>query len=650
MGKNGAAPKKHPLTPEEVVAIKGVSDPRLSPDGKRVVFVVSEAVMEEEESRVKQNVWMVSTERGKAKRFTHGAKKDFAARWSPDGKTVAFLSDREGDQAQVCLIPPDGGEAEPLTKAKGGVERFQWSPDGRQIAFVSPDPESREQKQRKRAKDDAVVVDRDDFKPHHLWVIGVVGKRPKRLTEGAFSVSDAQWSPDGKRIALVVSPSPRAEDTMEHTRIQVLDVQSRAMQVLIPEGRMASTPRWSPDGRRIAFVADAHGGEGLPEMDLFTIPSEGGAAKNLTEAFDRSEVRPIWSKDGRTIFFEAVDGVRRLLFSVPANGGPVRPVLEGDRVITEVGLAADGEVFVFLSTDAVSPPDVWWMHADGSRMRRLTKMNPQIGKVVLGETRVVRWPSSDGLGIEGMLIQPAGSGPHPLIVEPHGGPRGARTFAFNAMWNYWVGAGYAVFAPNYRGSDGYGTHFAQANVADWGQGDYADIMTGVDTLVKLGGTDPDRLVVSGWSYGGYMTNWIIGHTDRFKAAISGAGLSNLFSMYGLSDLHRFMERYLGGAPYDRAEAYRRHAPITYVKNIETPTLFLHGEADKRVPLAQAEEFYLALKFHGVQTQLVTYPREGHSIEEPRHRIDLIKRMRRWLDDHFGEKEEARDEGNAKRDA
>ena len=639
MSKKITASQKHPLTPEEVVAIKGVSDPRLSPDGKRVVFVVSEPVMEEAESRVKQHVWMVPTEGGKAKRFTHGPKKDTAPRWSPDGKTVAFLSDREGDRAQVWLIPLDGGEAERWTKAKGGVECFQWAPDGRRIAFVSPDPESREQEHRKRAKDDAMVVDQDDFTMHHLWLIGVGGKRPKRLTEGAFSVSDPQWSPDGKRIALMVSPSPRAEDTMEHTRIQVLDVRTRAMRVLIPEGRMACAPRWSPDGRRIAFAADAQGDEGLPRMDLFSIPSEGGAARNLTEAFDRSEETPIWSKDGRTIFFEAGDGVRRLLFLAPADGGPVRPVVEGDRVITEADLAANGEAFVFVSTDAISPPDVWWMCADGSGMRRLTGMNPQIGKVVLGETQVVRWPSSDGLEIEGMLIQPAGSRPHPMIVEPHGGPRGARTFAFNAMWNYWVGAGYAVFAPNFRGSDGYGTQFAQANVADWGHGDYADIMTGVDTLVKLGVADPDRLVVSGWSYGGYMTNWIIGHSDRFQAAISGAGLSNLVSMYGLSDLHRFMERYLGGAPYDREEVYRKHAPITYVKNIKTPTLFLHGEADKRVPLAQGEEFYLALKFHGVETQLVMVPREGHSISEPRHRIDLIKRMRRWIDGHLGRQED-----------
>ncbi|MCD6335028.1 MAG: S9 family peptidase [Candidatus Latescibacteria bacterium] len=638
MSKKHVASKKHPLTPEEVVAIKGVSDPRLSPDGKRVVFVVSEPVMEEEESRVKQNLWMVPTERGKSRRFTHAPKKDTAPRWSPDGKIVAFLSDREGDKAQVWLIPLDGGEAEQLTKTKGGVEHFQWAPDGRWIAFVSPDPETREQEQRRKAKDDAVVVDQDDFKPHHLWVIGVRGKRPKRLTEGAFSVSDPQWSPDGKRIALVVSPSPRAEDTMEHTRIQVLDVQSRAMHVLIPEGRMACAPRWSPNGRRIAFLADAQG-EGLPRMDLFTIPSEGGVEKNLTEAFDRSEGTPIWSPDGRTIFFEAVDGVRRLLFSVPSDGGPVRPLIEGDRVITEADLAADGGAFVFLSTDAISPPDVWWMRADGSRMRQLTKIHPQIAEVVLGETGVVRWPSSDGLEIEGMLIQPAGPGPHPMIVEPHGGPRGARTMAFNAMWNYWVGAGYAVYAPNFRGSDGYGTQFAQANVADWGQGDYADIMAGVDTLVTLGVADPDRLAVSGWSYGGYMTNWIIGHTDRFKAAISGAGLSNLASMYGLSDIHRFMERYLAGAPYDREEVYRKHAPITYVKNITTPTLFLHGEADKRVPLAQGEELYFALKFHGVETQLVVVPREGHSIEEPRHRIDLIKRMRGWIDGHLGRRED-----------
>jgi len=210
-----------------------------------------------------------------------------------------------------------------------------------------------------------------------------------------------------------------------------------------------------------------------------------------------------------------------------------------------------------------------------------------------------------------------------------------RTVAFNAVWNYWVGAGYAVFAPNFRGSDGYGYRFAQGNVADWGQGDYADIMAGVDHLVELGVADPDRLVVSGWSYGGYMTNWIIGQTDRFKAAVSGAGLSNLVSMYGLSDIHRFMERYFGGAPYDRAELYRKHAPITYVKKVRTPTLFLHGEKDERVPLAQGEEFYLALKFHGVETQLVKYPREGHGIEEPRHRIDLIGRMRTWLDEHLG---------------
>jgi dipeptidyl aminopeptidase/acylaminoacyl peptidase len=278
--------------------------------------------------------------------------------------------------------------------------------------------------------------------------------------------------------------------------------------------------------------------------------------------------------------------------------------------------------------------DLWvgLIRAAGS-LRQITKLNPQIADFALGETRVVRWQSIDGLEIEGLLCLPVGyeeGKNYPLILVPHGGPHGGVVLRFNPSSHYFSGEGFAVFQPNFRGSDGYGRDFAKGNYLNWGIGDYQDIMTGIDHLIDQGIADPDRMVVSGWSYGGYMTAWIVTQTDRFKAACNGAGLSNLVSMYAQNDIPGYIRIFFKSSPpYQQLDMYRRHSPISYIHQAKTPTLILHGAEDKRVPVPQAEEFYAGLKAINVDTEFVKYPREGHGIQEPRHTLNLLKRQLAW---------------------
>ena len=644
------------LRPEDIVGLKGLNQPVISPDGKWAAFVRALPVLEAEKSAHRGHVWLVSTDGGEPFQLTNGPNGDSNPQWSPDSTRLAFVSKREDDKNQIWIIPIAGGEAQQLTRAENGASNPQWSPDGKRIAFLREEKDSTAEEKRKKAGDDRVVMGVDDFKQTHLWVIDVEAMddepellfslpgeasdenvktdKSQRLTEGDFHVSEPQWSPDGKQIVFVSAPSPKADDMMFNGTVQVVDLETKNVRKLTAHDGGESTPRWSPDGGQIAFL---HSPEGYGQRDLHIISADGGTSSNLTAAqLDRNADMPIWSPDGEAIYFIAMDRVRWQLYSASKAANEIRQITHGDCVIGAISIADDGDTFLCTRSEPHAPGDVWVGAIRTGEMKPLTKLNPQVENFALGEVRVIQWQSSDGLEIEGLLCLPVGyeaDKAYPLIVEPHGGPRSSRDLGFKPTWHYFSGEGFAYFAPNFRGGDGYGHDFATTNFNDWGGGDYQDIMTGVDFLIEQRIADPDRLIVGGSSYGGYMTAWVITHTDRFKAACNVCGVINLVSFYAQTDIPSFVRLYFAGVPSQQLELYRERSPINYVHRAHTPTLILHGEEDIRVPLPQSEEFYAGLKAIGVETEFVKYPREGHGIGEPRHQLDMLKRQLAWYEEY-----------------
>ena len=645
------------LQPEDIVGLKGLSGLTISPDGGWAAFVRTVPVLEVEKSEHLGHIWLVSTDGGEPFQLTNGPNGDSNPQWSPDGTQLAFVSKRGDDKTQIWIIPIAGGEAKQLTHSKNGASSPQWSSDGKQIAFLKYETDSPTEEKRKRAGDDRVVMGVDDFKQQHLWVIevGTLDDEPElcfnlpeegadehvnvdksqRLTEGDFHVSEPCWSPDGGQIVFVSTPSPGADDVMFNGVVHIVDIETKQVRKLTSHPGGESSPRWSPAGKKIGYL---HTLAGYGQKDLHIISAEGGVSTNLTATqLDRNVDLPVWSPDGGTIFFIAMDRVHWQLYSTSTTGGEICQITHGDCVIGEISIADDDDTFLCTRSEPDAPTDIWVGSIRTGEVKRLTKLNPQLENIALGEVQVIRWRSSDGLEIEGLLCLPVGYEPgksYPLIVEPHGGPRSSRDLGFKPTWHYFSGEGFAYFAPNFRGGDGYGNDFATANYSDWGGGDYHDIMTGVDFLIEEGIADPDRLIVGGSSYGGYMTSWIITHTDRFKAACNVCGVINLVSFYAQTDIPNFMSLYFAGPPSQGLELYRERSPISHVDRAQTPTLILHGEEDIRVPLPQSEEFYAGLKAASVETVFVRYPREGHSIGEPRHQLDVLKRQLAWYNKYI----------------
>lgn len=643
------------LKPEDIVAMKQLSGATISPNGKWAAFVQGIPVLEEDKSEYRNHIWLVSTKGGEPFQLANGPNGDNCPQWSPDNTRIAFVSKRGGDKNQIWIIPITGGEAKQLTHTKNGASDPRWSPDGKRIAFLMQEKDNKAEEKRKKSRDDPVIVEKDDFKQTHLWIIDVETMdedpellfilpekgdkdekdrkdKSQRLTEGNFHVSDPRWSPDGKHIAFVSAPSPKADHLMYRGIIQIIDVETKAIQKLTSFDGRESAPRWSPDGKCLAFLYPTDDANRL-QKDIYVIPVEGGPVTNLTSGFDHNEGTPIWSPDGEMIYFETADGVRRHLYAVPKDGGAVRQITHGDCVIRGMSLADDGDTYLCCRETPKTSMDLWVGSISKVELKQITELNPQLADFALGEAHAIQWQSNGGLEIEGLLWLPVSyeeGQRYPLILMPHGGPHGAVALQFRPPYHYFSGEGFAIFEPNFRGSDGYGQDFARGNYRNWGVGDYQDIMTGVDHLIDQGIADPDRMIVAGWSYGGYMTAWIVTQTDRFKAASNGAGLSNIVSMYAQNDIPSFLELFFeDSSPYRKMEMYRERSPVSYIHQVKTPTLILHGTEDKRVPVPQAEEFYAGLKAIGVDEEFVKYPREGHIIREPRHILDLLKRQLAW---------------------
>ncbi|HXG65844.1 MAG TPA: S9 family peptidase, partial [Blastocatellia bacterium] len=657
---------KRAMTVEDVLGLRVVSDPRISPDGRFVAFVVTEADMKTNHRN--SDVWIVPTDGGEARQLTRSPKRDDQPRWSPDSRRLAFLSDRDG-KAQIYVISMDGGEPEKLTAVETAVQSFEWSPDGSRIAYIAADPLPEAREKEKKDGFDQIIVD-SDFQYAQISIINLAAKKDSepakadKLNTPLLHVTELAWSPDGKHIAFVARNTPKLADSMT---AEVCVISSDGAKIdnyaelsgITQNDRAESSIKWSPDGRTISYLSTS--GKlptiGPSRIHLMETVSVRAAPPPFAEGFivrHRITLQPTfngyirnyeWSRDGRSLYLAADISVNRHIYRVSYDGENLERLTNEEGSQGPLSLSEKTGRIAYLKEDSTRPADVYVATIDGNRLsgtRQLTRMNPQAEQFALGRAETVRWKSSkDGREIEGVLIYPTDYQPgrrYPLITSIHGGPEGAYELTFMAAWSdfphVYAARGYACFFPNFRGSSNYGAEFAALNVGDLGGGDYQDVMSGIDYLIQRGIADPARLGVKGWSYGGYLSGWIIGHTDRFKAAVFGAGLSNAVSYYSQADIQYQRETLHQGTPWRNRENMIERSPVFYLQNAKTPSLIFHGEKDERVPLPQSLETYMGLKKAGVTTQLVIYPREPHTLREPKHQLDKMRRELDWFEKYL----------------
>jgi dipeptidyl aminopeptidase/acylaminoacyl peptidase len=647
-----------PATFDDLLRLRRVSDAVLSPDGAWVLYAVRQwetSPRDPSKKEMRTQIWRAPAGGGDAAPLTFDEAGATAPAWSPDGRYISFQAARGGGETpkpQVWVMRADGGEPWPATDAREGVLSHAWSPDATRLAFVSRDPEDPDAESRRKRGDDRRIFE-DEFRMSHAWVVDVIepgaGAPPSasRVTAGAsFTiVGDLSWSPDGTRLAFAAQPTPMLRDGRRD--VYVVSVADRRVERITANPGSDASPRWSPDGGSIAFIteppgAQAPGPDGLATAD----PRQGRLAlydvgtRAVTEAadpaFDIEPRAPIWTPDGRRVVFNAGRGTYVEVFSYEPATRRFQQ-LTTNRLVTLGTLSRDGARAAFVMESATQPPDVYVSDLTFASPRRVSNANPQTSELALGEASVISW-QNEGLTIEGVLVKPVGYRPgtkYPLLVVVHGGPAGAHLNGFRVAYGdggqHWAGQGWAVLYPNPRGGTHYGETFLRANVPDWGGGDFRDIMAGVDAVIASGVADPQRLAIQGWSYGGYMTAWAVTQTTRFKAAMVGAGITNLWSMYGTNDLPNYLAAFFRGIPSaDTLPLYLERSALTHAHKATTPTLILHGGSDERVPIGQPMELYRALKERGTPVELVFYPRQGHGLQEYQHQLDRLRRQFEWI--------------------
>ena len=663
-------------TPALSMQYRTVSGTAISPDGSRIAFVVREPLMEGPQSEYLSHIWMTDANGTGTAQWTRGETSAGSPQFSPDGAWLSFTSGREGEGeagSQVWALPLAGGEARQLTRAEGSVAGYRWSPDGTRIAFLMRDPQTEEEKKATEEKRDVILVDRN-YKFSHLYVVAIdpgsdEPATPVRLTAGDFHITGFSWAPDGGRIAFAHQADPRintgrlsgdlstttvpdaggiagilaareaAED--EDADRHAGDAAVGEVALLVGGAGIERSPHWSPDGASIAYVSTGDRPEPIGLGDVYVLPAGGGEARRL-ETPNRSASVLGWSGDSSELLLLESLGTRRHVLAVPADGGELRFISYGDGVIGSVALTDDADRMAFTWQTPEEPWDVFVSPTNGYDPRRVTDLHAEVPRPEMGPTRLVSWTSTEGFEIEGLLTYPVGyeEGERvPLILNVHGGPAGvfSQNFTGSAaayMLQYFAQEGFAILRPNPRGSTGYGKDFRYANFQDWGYGDFRDLMSGVDHVIEMGVADPDRLLLMGWSYGGYMTSWAVTQTDRFVAASMGAGLPNLVSMTTTTDIQDYLVGHMGVEFWEDYERYERHSAMYHIANVVTPTQVIHGAEDLRVPFTQGQEFYRALDRRGVPTEMVVYPRTPHGPREPKFVMDVSERILTWFRRHL----------------
>jgi dipeptidyl aminopeptidase/acylaminoacyl peptidase len=616
-------------------------DVRVSSDGRWVVFVVRPFAKNGEHPV--SDLWFASFSSGEPRRFTSGDWLDEAPRPSPDSSRIAFLSDRaERGEKSLYVIPIDGGEALRVFDEQGDVSEPSWSPDGRFIAVLFTEPETQEEKERKKRREDAKVWDAD-YKYRRLWVIDVESLEARPVSPEGQQVWGYAWSPDSERLAINTTSTPRIDDRFKETEVAIVSREGGTSETIFRTFGPAEDLVWSPDGAYLAYRSRA--GQ-IPHGEyVYRRPLEGGEPVCLTPDYEGTG-EYLGPLGGGELLFLAHEGVVSALYRLSWEGKRSR--LRLGKTSGTLGYFAnasgDGERLAMVWQDGTHAPEVYTAGLNGTEQGlpiRRTRLGAELEEAALGEVEVVWWESDPGVEVQGLLIKPHGYDEgerYPLVVQVHGGPTSLWADKLCASWRDWAqalaGRGYAVLLPNPRGSTGRGPAFSNAIFGDVGGGELRDVLAGVDAMIERGLADPERVGIGGWSWGGYLTALAVTRTDRFKAAVMGAGVSNLISDNSLGDIPSANLSYFKETVYRDPDLYYERSPIRHVSNAPTPTLILHGEEDKRVSVAQSVEMYVALRTLGVETQLVTYPREGHSIEEREHQLDLVRRILGWFERHL----------------
>jgi len=619
------------LTIADYATMPTVAAPRWSPDGKRIAYVVTKADLER--SVYDSDVWVIDADGKNDRQLTRARGADFRPRWSPDGARLAFLSDRDGKNA-LWLIDADGGEARKLVDPPSPVRDFDWSPDGKSIAFIRIDEATPEEEKKGKEKDDARVIG-EARKFVHLHLADVATGEVRRLTKGDFSIWTFDWSPDGKRIAFDRGPGLGLDD-MYRSDLYTVTVADGEMRPLLQRRGFERGPSYSPDGKWLAFTTSDGVHDWLIEHDVHVMPAGGGASRSVSKEWGRTPDAIFW--DGGALYVEGPHDTTTQLFRVNADGSAWTNTTNVNGNISDPHVRKGRVAYVYQST--TEPPELF------VDKKQLTHHNDAWRGRELGETRLIRWKNpKDNLEIEGLLTLPVGykGGKVPLLTFVHGGPASrfdqgflgylGQIYAPQVM----AANGFAVLRPNPRGTGGYGAAFRRANRNDWGGMDWIDVNAGIDKVIADGIADPNRLGLMGWSYGGFLASWAIGHSDRFKAISVGAPVVDLLSFHGTTDIRDFIPHYfderetpdtsldeLRHAPLS-LELLRAHSPLWRLKKTNAKVLIQHGEADDRVPLSQGTMLYRILEELGVDVRMVVYPRTPHVPREPKLRMDVMRR-------------------------
>ena len=659
--------KKRHITAEDLYEFNLISEPQVSPDGKLAIFCLRRA--DKETEKVHSNLWLVPTSGRPARQFTYGSQSDTHPRFSPDGSRIAFLSNRDDEkQLQIYLMPLKGGEARPITDLKGTIKSLEWSPDGTKLLlqFRKKDAEEIIREADEKKKELGIVYrqitrvffkeDGVGFLPKGRWhalCVDVESEKIQQFTDDdAYDTLDPHWSPDGSHIAFCSNHKKDPDLDPDAIDLYVFSVrEGTTRRIETPVGPKGN-PTFSPDGGLIAYYGHKGKGQSWKETRLWVIPASGdGEALNLTKDYDFDvsswtindmgdlpQVAPIWSSDGKRIYFQVAHHGNTVLKSVSLKG-EVADVVSDEGVVGRFTFDSKQQRLLYFHANMQDTGQVCLRELATNRSRVLTHTNKDLlNELDLGKIEEVWFKGASGNDLQGWILTPPGFDPakkYPSILEIHGGPLVQYGNFFMHEFYYLAAQGYVVYFCNPRGGQGYGEQHAKAIHNNWGTADYEDVMAWADYVEKKPYIDSSRMGVTGGSYGGYMTNWIIGHTNRFSAAVTQRSVSNLISMYGSSDFNwAFQEEFSDLPPWEDLENYWRQSPMKYIGNVTTPTLVIHSEQDLRCAIEQDEQVFVALKRLGVDTEMIRFPDEPHGLSRngrTDRRVARLENICRWFD-------------------
>lgn len=652
-----AEAEKKPFTVDDSIDMVSVSDPQISPDGRWIIF--SRAELNWKDNKRESYLWIIPSDGGEAYKYT-STESDSSPQWSPDGKYLAFLRGK-GEKRQVWLMRSSGGEAIQLTEHKAAVSSFRWSLDSRSLIFLADDAKSKEEEEKVKQGDDAVYVYEGPDGQYrrgswsNLWHFALETKKEKQITKEKMIVSAFDVSPDGTRIVYVY----RLEDkrnTQNLSEMAMASLEDGKITKLTDNKAPEGSPRWAPDGKRVAYLAPDDKNWELANSKIWIMEVETRKYGLASGKFEGSIRGFRWHPDGKAIVFNGEARTKENIFRLDVGSQEVRQLTKKEGMLSFSSLSADGRKAACVFSDNQNPPDIWAMEFAPFQEKKLTSANPWISERALASLQVIQWKSRDGLAVEGLLYLPADYQPGtklPLILNIHGGPAGVFANSFNSSMHVYAGLGYASLAPNVRGSSGYSDELLRGNIRDIGGGDYWDLLTGVEEVVKRGIADPEKLGVRGWSYGGILGGWVLTKTDQFKAASLGAMVSDWISEYGTGFNYDVKLWYIGGTPWDNPERYIEMSSLTHIKNVKTPVILFHGDNDTTCTIGQSMNYFTYLNEMGKTVRFLRFPREPHGFREPHHQrirmVEEIAWMQKyirgvdWKSERPKEKEEKKEE-------